>query len=331
MKIQRIHADHPETLRTLALRHRRHGVETPGDRDIVLEPIDVKTILTRNPNPGLRHYWSINPYRGCQFGCTYCFARYTAKFVEMNDPLAFERRIFYKRNAPEVARQLRDRDFYGKPVALGTATDPWQPAEGALRITRGILEALLRYPSLDLFCLTKSSLIRRDRDLFAQLVKSGRPVSVGFSITTLDAELARKMEPQAAAPRERLRAMRMLADAGVTVGIMAMPVVPLLTDREEDLDALLGAAREHGASFAVGGALHLRTEPKKRFLPWIDETFPEYARQFHSVYDYSAYHTEAYREEIRARIDALKRKHGFPETSADARPARKGEQLQMPF
>ncbi len=328
MRIHHKETERPETLRTLALRHRDRGLDRLEQNQVVYEPVDVKTILTRNPNPGLHFHWSINPYRGCQFGCTYCFARYTATFVEVNDPLEFERRIFYKRNAPELVRHLRDSDFYGKPVALGTATDPWQPAEARFRITRGILEGLRRYPSLDLSCLTKSALIRRDEDLFREIVASGRPVSVGFSITTLDADLSKKMEPQAALPRERLKSMRILADAGVTVGLMAMPVVPHLTDSEEDLDALLGAARDHGAQYVIGGALHLRKDPKKRFLPWVEAEFPHLARDFHGIYDYGPYHTEDYRQAVRDRIERLRIKHGYP-AYRPGRPTRKGEQLGL--
>lgn len=327
MRIQHKHKEQPETLKSLAQRHATGDMDALEENQIVVEAIEAKTILTRNPNPALGHYWSINPYRGCQFGCTYCFARYTATFIEVNDPMEFERRIFYKQNAPELVRHLRDRDFHGRPVALGTATDPWQPVEGKLQITRGILDGLQRYPSLDLFCLTKSSLIRRDADLLGQLVREGRHVAVGFSITTLDAGLSKKMEPQAALPQERLKAMRLLADAGVEVGLMAMPVVPLLTDSEDQLDALFAAARAHGARFVYGGALHLRKDPKRRFLPWIDSEFPHLAREFHKVYDYAAHHTEAYRAEVHARVDALRIKHGFP--GRTDRFHRRGEQLSL--
>jgi DNA repair photolyase len=329
MRIEQKHTDTPATLKELALRHKLQGTDPLAENTVVYEPIDVKTILTRNPNPALRHYWSINPYRGCQFGCTYCFARYTAGFVEIRDPLEFERRIFYKRNAPEIARRLRDKDFYGKPVALGTGTDPWQPAEGKFRITRGILEALLRFPSLELFCLTKSSLIRRDADLFRRLVESERPVAVGFSITSLDVELSKKMEPQAALPQERLKTMRLLSNAGVEVGVMVMPVVPMLTDSDEQLDALIGAARDHGATFIYAGALHLRSAPKERFMPWVEETFPDLAPEFRRIYGSSAYHGEAYQHELRERVARLKAKHGFKEREHVSRQLRKGEQLRL--
>jgi DNA repair photolyase len=329
MKIHQANPETPATLKELAARNKRNGLVPLEENGVVFEPIVAKTILTRNPNPDLRHHWSINPYRGCQFGCTYCFARYTANFIEINDPLEFERRIFYKANAPELVRRLRDSDFYGKPVLLGAGTDPWQPAEGRYKVTRGILEGLLRYPSLDLFCLTKSSLIRRDADLLGRLVKEGRPVGVGFSITTLDVELAKKMEPFAALPQERLKAMRILADVGVNVGLMAMPVVPGLTDSEESLDALLRAAREHGARFARANVLHLRSAPKLRFMPWLEKEFPHLARQYHSVYDYSAYHQETYREDIRDRFEGLKAKYGFQEFEMVHRQPRRGEQLNL--
>jgi DNA repair photolyase len=332
MRIETKNTDRPETLKTLAQRHKQ-GLAPIVENGVVYEPIQAQTILTRNPNPGLRHHWSINPYRGCQFGCTYCFARYTAGFIELNNPTDFERRIFYKQNAPDLVRHLRNSDFYGKPVLLGAGTDPWQPAEARFQITRGILEALGRYPSLDLFCLTKSSLIRRDADVFGKLIQQGNPVGVGFSITTLDAGLARKMEPQAAQPRERFKAMRVLADVGVNVGLMLMPIVPFLTDSEENLDALLGEARASGAQFAHSGALHLRTAPKAYFMPWLEHTFPHLAKEYHRVYDRSAYQETGYQDEIRRRVDALKQKHGFPalekEYDAVRRQPRKGEQIPL--
>lgn len=329
MRIQKISPARPVNLRELAARHKRGGLAPLEENGVVYEPIEAKTILTRNPNAALRHYWSLNPYRGCQFGCTYCFARYTASFIEVSDPFEFERRIFYKHNAPDLARRLRDRDFYGRPLLLGSATDPWQPAEARFRVTRGVLEALQRYPSLDLFCLTKSSLIRRDADLFAALVKAGRPVGVGFSIPTLNEELAKKMEPQAALPRERLKAMRILADAGVNVGIMLMPVVPWLTDSEASIEAVLSAGRAHGARFARENVLHLRSDPKRRFFPWIRETFPELYDGYVRAYQASKFNIEGYSAEIGARVASLKAKHGYEEFEMSHREPRKGEQMSL--
>lgn len=319
----------PETLRSLARRNQRIAPTTLDEDGVVYEPITVQTILTRNPNPDLRHYWSINPYRGCQFGCTYCFARYTAKFIELHDPRQFERRIYYKHNAPDLAARLRDRDFNGRPVLLGTATDPWQPAERRLCITRGILQALLRYPSLDLFCLTKSSLIRRDADLLGRLAQSGRPVAVGFSITTLDEALARKMEPQAASPSERLKAMRILSEAGVTTGLMLMPVLPGLTDSDDSLAAVLAAALAYGATFARAGTLHLRSDPKRRFFSWIEEEMPALARRYHGIYDYDAYAPAGYREALKEKVERLKQRLGYRAWKMEHPQPCKAEQLRL--
>ncbi len=329
MKIHRRFHNRPPTLNELAARHKAEGLEKIEENGVVYEPVTVKTILTRNPNAGLRHHWSINPYRGCQFGCTYCFARYTAGFVEITEPLEFERRIFYKHNAPDLIKRLRDRDFFGKPVALGTATDPWQPAEAKLEITRSILKALRYFPSLDLFALTKSSLIRRDADILAGLVAAGRPVSVGFSVTTLDAKLAKKMEPQAASPKERLRAMKILSDAGVYVGLMVMPIIPRLTDTDEQLGSLLEQGRAHGARFAHANVLHLRHEPKRRFMPWLAEEFPELVQEYSAVYGETAYHHETYRQAVHERFERLKLRYGYDPIEPPRPPRRNFEQLNL--
>jgi DNA repair photolyase len=329
MEIEHKTPAQPATLRELAARHKRAGAGVITEGGVTYEPVTVQSLLTRNPNPGLRHYWSINPYRGCQFGCTYCYARYTAKFVELHDPRAFERRIFYKVNAPELARRLRDRDFYGRPVLLGAATDPWQPAEARLAITRGILAGLARYPSLDLFGITKSALVRRDADLLARLAAEGRRVGVGVSLTTLDEALARSMEPQAALPRERLNTMRALSDAGVDVTLMLMPVMPGLTDSDASLGAVLTAARAHGARYALANVLHLRTEPKRAFMPWLAANHPHLAGAYTQVYGHAARHGESYREAIRERVQAWRERLGFaPETSAGQGPP-KGAQLDL--
>ena len=196
---------------------------------------------------------------------------------------------------------------------------------------RGILEALLRYPSLDLFAITKSSLVRRDTDLLAKLTAAGRPVGVGFSITTLDIDLAKKMEPQAALPAERLKAMRTLAEAGITVGLMLMPVVPGLTDSDASIGAVLSAAREHGASFARENVLHLRSEPRRRFLPWLAETYPALTAEYSRTYAEGPFREEAYRQVIRERFAAWHAKLGFAPYEMTHRQARKGEQMAFSF
>ena len=169
--------------------------------------------------------WTINPYRGCEFGCKYCFARYTHEFMELWDGRDFERKIYAKVDAPELLRaelrQVRDK---GLPIALGTATDPYQPAEKHFRITRQMLEVFAEFAGLDFSLTTKSVLIVRDRDLLETITARHR-FSVHMTVTTLDERLARRLEPQAPTPAKRLEAVRALARAGIRVVVNAMPII----------------------------------------------------------------------------------------------------------
>src|SRR5277367_6304066 len=185
--------------------------------------------------------WTINPYRGCEFGCLYCYARYTHEFMEMRDGMEFEQKIYVKQHAADLLRHELRRVKPGESIALGTATDPYQPAERRYQVTRGILEEFARHRGYELGIVTKSNLVVRDLDLLKAVAQSNR-LSVHVTVTTLNVELARILEPRAPRPDLRMDAVRALSDAGLRVGISCSPVVPGITDAPKDLESVIRAA-----------------------------------------------------------------------------------------
>jgi DNA repair photolyase len=256
--------------------------------------------------------YAINPYRGCEFGCTYCYARYTHEYMELEDWLDFERKVFVKGGAREaLVRDLRRLDLQGEWIAIGTATDPYQPAERRYGLTRSLLEVFAERRTLRLSITTKSDLVARDAELLAKIAERNE-VNVNVTITTPHYELSRRTEPRAPRPDKRLAAVRALAEAGVETGVFVMPVLPRITDRFEDLDLLISLAKEHGARWIGSQVLFLRKCSKKRFFPFIEERFPELLPFYRRLY--AGYHTEALAEYTRAKmaeIQNLKRKYGL--------------------
>src|SRR6202171_4530483 len=193
-------------------------------RDVEFIEMPVRQILNRCDNPALRFRWTINPYRGCEFGCVYCYARYTHEFLELRDPMDFERRIFVKRMAAEVlARTLSRTPIGSDQIALGTATDPYQPAERKFGLTRSMLEVFAQLGGLDLSITTKSGLITRDLDLL-RAINSRSRLSVNFSLITLNRRLQRTLEPRAPRPALRLRALEQLAAEGIHLNVLLLPL-----------------------------------------------------------------------------------------------------------
>ncbi|MHA3978510.1 PA0069 family radical SAM protein [Halovulum sp. GXIMD14794] len=235
-----------------------------------------KSILARNTSPDIPFDRSINPYRGCEHGCIYCFARPTHAYLGLSPGLDFETRLFSKPHAPELLRAtLSKRSYRPDVIAMGTNTDPYQPVEQRLGIMRGVLEVLqeFRHP---VAIVTKGALIRRDLGLLAEMAAESL-VHVGISLTTLDPGLSRKMEPRAAAPAHRLRTIELLAKAGIPVRAMIAPVVPGLTDHE--LEALMKAGADAGAKAASYIVLRLPLEVSPLFREWLDEVYPDRARR----------------------------------------------------
>jgi len=279
--------------------------------------LPVKSILNKCESGRVPFDWTINPYRGCEFACKYCYARYTHEFMEL-DGLAFEKKIFVKKDAAvlltrEIACKYRfsvGRQGVPEHICIGTATDPYQPAEKEYRITRACLEELARHDGLSVSIITKSNLITRDIDLLQQIAKRSR-LYVDITVTTLRPRLARLMEPRAPRPDLRLAAIRKLRDAGISVGISASPLLPGITDREGELESLAAAARDSGAQWISSGVLFLMPSSAKQFLPFLREKFPRLSRQYESWYTHNAYAPEPYRQKIAARLNRIKSNLGL--------------------
>jgi DNA repair photolyase len=304
-------------------------------RDITYYDSHAASVLNDTRMTGMA-YWSVNPYTGCAFGCAYCYARYAHRYVmeravtgsrlpadqaaaisAIPPWLAFERHIVVKRNAPDaLARALRHGSerhlslLRGEMILIGTATDPYQPAERRYRVTRGILEVLAQHPGLSIGIITKSPLITRDTDLLARIARRSQ-LSVHISLITLDRALARRLEPRAPTPDARLRAIRRLTDAGVTAGINIMPVLPGITDDPAMLDALVHAAADAGAARIGVCALRLQFEARKRYLPFIAEEFPALAARYESTYARDTNAPERYRAGLSRYVKQLGRKYGI--------------------
>lgn len=245
--------------------------ERPPPPATELTPDPSRSILSRNDSPDVPFDRSVNPYRGCEHGCVYCYARPSHAWLDLSPGLDFETRLLYKPRAPELLRAALARPGYRcAPLALGANTDPYQPAERRLGITRALLEVLLeaRHPVL---VTTRSALVERDLDLLAELAGAGL-ARVNLSVTTLDRDLARRMEPRAAAPGRRLEALARLAGAGVPAGVLFAPVIPMLND--PDLEGVLAAAREGGAVAADYVLLRLPHEVQGLFEEWLRAHYP---------------------------------------------------------
>jgi len=252
--------------------------------------------------------WTINPYRGCEFGCLYCYARYTHEFMEMRDGMAFEQKIYVKQHAADLLRHELRRVKPDESIALGTATDPYQPAERRYEVTRGILEEFARHRGFELGIVTKSNLIVRDLELLKEVALANR-LSVHITITTLDVNLARILEPRAPRPDLRLDAVRALAQAGLRVGISCSPVVPGITDSPADLEALIRAAAESGADYVFANPLFLKPCSAAIFLPFLEQNFPHLVDNYRQRYQDRAFLPPAYAKRLSQLIARLREKY----------------------
>jgi DNA repair photolyase len=271
--------------------------------------IESRSLLNRT-RPGMPFEWSLNPYRGCEFGCRYCYARYTHEFMELRDSVDFEDKIYAKSAvAPILKRELKRVDG-SKGIAIGTATDPYQPAERRFGRTRAALQVFAQHSGIALSIITKSDLVTRDIPLLQEISKRNS-ICVNITITTLDESLARLLEPRAPRPGLRLKAVEALAKAGIPVGVFPNPIMPLITDQEERLDRLAKAARDHGASWFAGGVLFLMPCSRKVFFPFVEKHFPHLLRRYQEKYEKQAYLKGAYQEVIRDRIAAIRDRYGL--------------------
>jgi DNA repair photolyase len=312
-------------------------VPTVGEqKDILYFGTVARTVLNGPETTGMG-FWSINPYVGCAFGCAYCYARYAHRYsldrtatanpdhAEMQAArdtmpfwLAFERRIFVKQNAADALRKVlrhgSDRHqalLHGETIVIGTATDPFQPAERRFRITRSILEVLAEHPGLSVCIITKSPLVTRDIDVLKRINRHSE-LSIHLSLISLDRELARRIEPRAPTPEARLRALARLRENGIETGINVMPVLPAITDGQDALESLVKAVAERGASYLNACSLRLRPTARARYLPFIEQEFPHLAKRYWATYGASDKTSAEYSERLKIRMAELCGRYGVP-------------------
>jgi DNA repair photolyase len=293
---------------------RRNSAERP---EYFLLP--VKSILNRCDSNRVPFEWTINPYRGCEFGCKYCYARYTHEYMEL-DGSEFEKKIYVKKDAaPLLVHDISRKYSYAseksggeKPdhIAIGTATDPYQPAEREHGVTRACLEELAKREGLSISIITKSNQIVRDIEVLTKIAARSS-LQIDITVTTMRVKLARMLEPRAPRPDLRLAAVKELHEAGLAVGVSASPLVPGITDGEGELEAVAAGAKKAGAQWFFSGVLFLMPSSAKQFLPFVREKFPRLAKQYEQWYAKNGYAPEEYRRKASERVARIREKYEF--------------------
>lgn len=279
--------------------------------------LPVKSILNKCESDRVPFDWTINPYRGCEFGCQYCYARYTHEYMEI-DGGEFERRIFVKKDAAAILGGDLARKYsyeskasgytQAEHIAIGTATDPYQPAEREYHVTRACLEELAKRDGLSVSIITKSNQVVRDIDVLRQIAARSA-LAINITVTTLRPRLARLLEPRAPRPDLRLDAVKQLRQAGLNVGVSASPLLPGINDGE--LEAVAAASREAGAQWFFSGVLFLMSASARHFMPFLRKKFPKLAKQYEQWYAKNGYAPEDYRRQISERVHRIRAKFGF--------------------
>lgn len=254
--------------------------------------------------------WTVNPYRGCEFGCKYCYARYTHEFMELRDTEQFERQIYVKHFDRALFRRELGRIPKHESIAIGTATDPYQPAERKYEVTRRMLEVLLHESGRSIHIATKSDLVARDADLLADIA-ARNTVGVSLTITTADERLARILEPYAPRPALRFAAIRKLSEAGVYTGVLVCPVMPLINDSVASLSSVAEAAANAGAGFLHGHALFLRPCAQKAFFPMLEKHFPSLVRRYRERFERNYFLRGPWVESLAQRVSSVRERYGL--------------------
>jgi DNA repair photolyase len=283
--------------------------------------LPVRSILNRCNSKRVPFEWTINPYRGCEFACRYCYARYTHEFMEL-DGLDFEKKIFVKQDAGMLLRREISEKYcksgerpnldHPEHIAIGSATDPYQPAEREYGVTRACLEELVKREGLSISITTKSNQVVRDIDLLQRIAKRSA-LYVNMTVTTLRPRPARWLEPRAPRPDLRIAALRQLRAAGIPAGVLASPLLPGITDGEGELEALAQAAKAAGAAWFSSGILFLQPTSAKQFMPALREKFPRLAKQYEEWFGRQGHVPDDYRLAMRRRLTEIRRKFGYPD------------------
>ena len=275
-----------------------------------VQEITCKTLLNRVDVPGFPFRWSLNPYRGCRHACRYCYARPTHEFWGMNAGTEFDQRVFAKVNAPEVLRaELRRPRWTGEPIAIGTASDPYEPAEAQYRLTRGIIEVLAEFRN-PASITTKGVLARRDVDVLQELYHAA-DVQVIFSVGSIDETVWKRTEPGTPNPIARLEAMQFLVENGIPAGVMMAPLLPGISDSSEAINATVQAAANHRAQFLSANLLFLKPGSKEWFMPLIRESYPHLTPGYRQLYRHT-YADKDYTQEVLAMVDEARRRWHLP-------------------
>ncbi len=288
--------------------------------------IPTRSLLNKS-KPNMPFRWTINPYRGCEIGCKYCYARYAHEFMEL-DAHAFEDKIYVKESPALLLRHELAKIPKADAIAIGTATDPYQPAERRYQRTRSILEVFAKERGWHIGLITKSDLITRDLDVLAEIAQRN-VFNVHITVTTTDEKLARLIEPRAPRPELRLQAVQKLRSAGVCVGVNANPVMPGITDSEQSLDRVARAAKDHGALTLGGGPLYLPTAAQKVFLPFLEQEFPDLAERYRKAFEASIYLSKPYKEALAERVRRIRDRYGLAAGVIEYRPELWGEEEQL--
>jgi len=276
-----------------------------------------RSILNRSVSrPGMWFAWSINPYRGCEFACRYCYARYTHEFMEMQ-PEEFERRIFIKQNAAWLLEQELRQVRPGEEIALGTATDPYQPVERHAKVTQSLLEVFARKQGLRIGVVTKSTLIERDIPLL-QRIAAANELVLHVTITTPNASLARLLEPRAPRPDLRFRTVARLREAGLRTGILCSPLLPGLTDTGRALDTMARKAKQADASFFSAQPLFLKPCSRGIYLDFVRKNFPALEKLYAQRFAANDFASRAYSKQIQTMVKTVCAKHFLQRRSSDA-------------
>jgi DNA repair photolyase len=297
-----------------------HAEHADDGHLVEFKSLEVRSILNKSTSKRMRWIaWSINPYRGCEFGCKYCYARYTHEFMELRDPLAFERLIFLKQNAAWLLEQELRKIDPADEIALGTATDPYQPIERRTRITRSLLEVFSRRQGHHLGIVTKSALIARDLDLLIEIAKHNT-LTLHITITTPSTELARLLEPRAPRPDLRFETVKRLREAGLRTGILCCPLLPGITDTQEALNEMARRAAAVDASFLSANPLFLKPCSRPTYLSFVREHFPALVADYAKRFDHADFAATPYRQKLASMVEQARRLHGLSQRPLDVLP-----------
>jgi DNA repair photolyase len=306
-----------------------HGESVREGHNVEYFTLPVRSLLNRCISKREMPFaWTINPYRGCEFACKYCYARYTHEFMEMRDGIEFEQKIYAKQHASELLRQELRKVKSGESIALGTATDPYQPIERKLEITRAILQEFARHSGFEIGIVSKSAMIVRDIDVLQEISRRNQ-VTVNFTVTTTDTELARILEPRAPRPDLRLEALQKLRDAGIRAGVICAPVLPGITDSPKQLEAVVRGAAEANASYIYANPLFLKPCSAAVFLPFLKEHFPRLVPDYEQRFKDQAFLPKTYRKRISELFAQLRKKYRIDKESRWEWPKIEPENVQM--